>query len=327
LRTLLRYAALIAVALFGLSQGACGSSAAEEPAARWLLSVDEPLPEYLSEVGLYEDVVARATYTDLVGYEPRHALYSNGLEKERLLYLPEATAVEIDGAQPWGFPIGTVLVKTFLYEGVPIETRLIFRTADGWDYGMYQWLSDASDAKVLSGNWAERPLVLGDGALIHTLPSRLDCRTCHETHAAIAASPVLGISSLQTATPLVAAEVFSEPPTTTTVQGRTDEETAALSYFIGNCVSCHNGGDSINAAFSLYPDDAVANTVNRPTESETGAGIRVVPGEPEQSVLFITVVEAGLPTYRGPFKLMPPIGVDVTDPAASATLGSWIESL
>ena len=106
-----------------------------------------------------------------------------------------------------------------------------------------------------------------------------------------------------------------------------DEETAALSYFVGNCITCHNDGDSINSSFSLYPEEAVGNTVDQPTESETGEGIRVVPGDPEQSVLYVTVVEAGAPGYRGPFKVMPPIGGDVIDPDASAILGSWIENL
>lgn len=324
LLTLHRYGALAFVCLL---QWGCAGSSSAEPRKRWLLAPDDPLPERLSEVGVYEDVTTLTAYADLVGYVPNHPLYSNGLDKERHIYLPGGTLIQVAGAQPWTFPVGVVLAKTFLYEGEPVETRLFFRTADGWDYGLYRWLPDASDAEVIRGNWAEVPVELGEGELTHTLPSRLDCRTCHETHEAVAASPVIGISSLQTGTDLVEAEVFSEAPSITAVRGKTDEETAALSYFMGNCISCHNGGESINSAFSLYPADAVANTVDQPTESETGEGIRVVPGDPEQSVLYITVVEAGTSAYRGPFKVMPPIGGDVIDPDASAVLGAWIENL
>lgn len=311
----------------GLLQCGCGGSSTSEPAERWLLASDDPLPERLSEVGLYEDVAARSAYKDVVAYVPNHPLYSNGLDKERHLYLPEGTAVRVDGTQPWTFPVGAVLAKTFLYEGAAVETRLLFRTPQGWDYGLYQWLPDASDAEVVPGNWAEVPVVLGDGELTHTLPSRFDCRTCHETHEAVADSPVIGLSHLQTGADLIEAEVFSEPPSTTTVQGRTDEETAALSYFVGNCTACHNGGESINSAFSLYPEDAVANTVDQPTRSQTGEGIRVVPGDRNHSVLYITVVETGTPGYRGPFKTMPPLGAEVIDPDASGVLGAWIDSL
>jgi hypothetical protein len=292
-----------------------------------LLTTDEPLPELVSEVGLYADVAARTAYADVLEYVPNHPLYSNGLDKERHVYLPEGKAIQVDGAEPWTFPVGTVLAKTFLYEGAAVETRLLFRTPQGWDYGLYQWLPGGADAELLSGNWAEVPVELGGGELTHTLPSRLDCRTCHETHEAVADSPVIGISDLQTGADLIEAEAFSEPPATTTVRGRTDQETAALSYFVGNCIACHNGGPSINAAFSLYPEDAVANTVDQPTESETGEGIRVVPGDPDQSVLYITVVEAGTPDYRGPFKAMPPLGADVIDPAANKLLRDWIENL
>jgi mono/diheme cytochrome c family protein len=324
MQTLNRYRAL---ALAGLLALGCGASPAAEPAQRWLLDPSDPLPQHLSEVGVYREVASLTAYSDVVGYVPNHPLYSNGLEKQRHLYLPEGTTVEVAAANAWDFPIGAVLAKTFSFEGQPVETRLLFRTLEGWDYALYQWLPDGSDAEVTRGNWVEVPVVLGEGGLTHTLPSRLDCRTCHETHEAVAASPVIGVSDLQAGADLVDAEIFSEPPVMTPVQGRTDAETAALSYFVGNCITCHNDGASTNSAFSLYPDVAVANTVDQPTESETGEGIRVVAGDPEQSVLYITVVEAGTPGYRGPFKAMPPIGADIIDPDASAVLGDWIESL
>ena len=237
------------------------------------------------------------------------------------------TGIDGSTADGWDFPIGTVLAKTFVYEGSPVETRLVFRTEDGWDYAIYQWRADGLDGQLLEGNWAEVPVDLGDGELTHTLPSRLDCRTCHETHEAVAGVPVMGVSSLQTDDDLIEAGVFSAAPVLETVEGRSAEETAALGYFVGNCIACHNGGDSINSSFSLYPDDAVANTVDRPTESEPGEGLRVVPGAPEESVLFITVIDAPTPEYRGPFKAMPPIGLSVVDPDATTVLSSWIESL
>jgi len=315
------------LALLGLLHGGCGDSTSAEQSTRWLLTSEEPLPELLSAVGVYDDLPGLRAYPDVAGYAPKHPLYSDGLDKERHLYLPKGTQVEVAGDQAWEFPVGTVLAKTFSYEGAPVETRLLYRTAEGWDYGLYQWLPDGSDAKLLQGNWSEMMVELGGGELTHRLPSRLDCRTCHETHESVAASPVIGVNRLQTDRDLIDAGVFSETPQTTPVQGRTREETAALSYFVGNCIACHNGGDSINSAFSLYPEDAVSNTVNQPTESETGEGIRIVPGDPEQSVVYITVVAAGTSGYPGPFKKMPPIGVNVIDPDASTILGAWIEEL
>jgi len=315
----------LAIVLVGTLVTACGGSSDAEQ-TRWLEDTSAPVPARLSEVGIYADVSSRTPHEEIVRYVPKHPLYSNGLAKERYVYLAEGTHVDV-GDDGWAFPIGTVLVKTFLDGEAPIETRLVFRTAGGWDYAIYRWLPDASDAELLEGNWAEVTVSLGDGERTHTLPSRLDCRTCHETHEDVAGVPVLGIGAFQTDVDLVDAGIFSRPPELRPVEGRTEEETAALSYFIGNCTSCHNGGDSINSVFSLYPDEALANTVGQPTQSETGEGIRVVPGDPGRSVLYITVVEAADPGYRGPFKTMPPIGVNTTDEDAAGILGDWIRGL
>ncbi|MEM7135956.1 MAG: hypothetical protein AAF500_05210 [Myxococcota bacterium] len=315
------------VALIWMLAAGCGDGGTSVEPTRWLLAPSDPLPSRLSEVGLFTDMTAREPYDDLVPYSPKHVLYSNGLAKERQLYLPDSASIDVEDDDQWVFPEGTVLVKTFVFEGVPIETRLIFRNDEDWDYAIYRWSEDAGDADRLEGNWAEERVAVGDEGLPHTLPSRLDCRTCHETHEAVTDSPVLGVGRYQTDDRLVDAGVFAGEPQQDEVEGRTDEETSALSYFIGNCTSCHNGGEALNSSFSLYPDDAVNNTVDRPTSSETGQGIRVVPGNPAGSVLFVTVVEAGDPSYRGPFKVMPPIGVDTTDASAEAVLGDWIQSL
>jgi hypothetical protein len=313
------------VVLVFLFLASCSGSSSSE-SERWLRDTSTPLPVSLSQVGIFENLATRGTYDDVIAYEPEHALYSNGLRKERHIYLPEGSEIDV-GQTSWSFPLGTVLAKTFLDGETPIETRLVFLSEAGWDYAIYQWTPERADAELLEGNWAEVPIVREGGERVHTLPSKLDCRTCHETHQAVAGAPVLGISALQTGQDLVDAGVFSELPELEPVEGRTPKETEALGYFVGNCISCHNGGDSVNSSFGLYPWEAVANTVDQPVVSETGEGIRVVAGEKEQSVLYVTVVEAGEPGYRGPFKEMPPLGIDVPDDQAASILGDWIESL
>lgn len=303
---------------------ACGSGDTAPP-TRWLDRVDEELPASLAGVGIYAELTGLVPAGDAVAYTPQHPLYSNGLDKQRLLHLPAGSTVDASG-DDYAFPTGTVLVKTFTLGGRPVETRLLFRRAERWDYALYAWRSDGADADLREGNWPEEPLTLG-GGLAHTLPARLDCRTCHETHEAEAGSPVLGLSALQLDETLAETGALSDPPRLTPVQGRSATETAALGYFVGNCVACHNGGGALNASFSLYPAAAVTETVDRPTESETGVGVRVVPGVPAESVLYESVVLAPQAGYTGPFKAMPPLGVDVPDPAAEALLRAWIESL
>jgi hypothetical protein len=87
-------------------------------------------------------------------------------------------------------------------------------------------------------------------------------------------------------------------------------------WIYGNCVHCHNGAEG---ALDLRPDVFVKNTVNMDPQ---GAGImppskswkRVVPKQPELSVLFVQARRAPLPTGPGvQMRAMPPVGVEVAD--------------
>lgn len=308
----------------GLFTAACS-------APRWLEDTEIEPPLHLSEVGLFRDTGALEADEALTGFEPNFALWSNGADKQRLLYLPAGATIDTAKPDKWDFPAGTVLAKTFsLPGGAPIETRLIFRRRDGWDYAAYVWNAEQSDADLLEGNWLEAAMDLSDAAgepFPYTVPARLDCRTCHETSQSRTGTPVLGLSELQLPPSLKDAAFFAGPVATREVKGRSPAETKALGYFVGNCIACHNGGSGENASFSLYPDAAVENTVGHPTETDTGVGTRVIPGDRESSVLFIGVVRARQPGYKDPFKAMPPIAITRPDPAAEAVLGEWIDEL
>lgn len=317
-----------------LGAAACdegGSEIAPSPPPWLEQGVEEDLPAKLSEAGLFLDLPTLKPSAGMTAYEPVWPLWSSGTEKQRLLHVPDGATIDTTVQDGWAFPKGTVLAKTFSVPGGgPIETRLLLHREAGWDYAVYVWNTDATDAALQQGNWVEEKLTLtdGDGAPFpYTVPARLDCRTCHETSQDATGTPVLGVSQLQLPSSLSNAPFFDGPAPTKIVTGDTPEETAALGYFVGNCITCHNGGKGENTAFSLYPDDAIENTVDHPTESETGVGVRVVPGDPESSVLFITVARAREPGYGGPFKAMPPLGIDRVDPTAEDILGAWITGL
>ncbi|MFO0556081.1 MAG: hypothetical protein U0271_47330 [Polyangiaceae bacterium] len=309
------------------SSSSSSTSTGPQPEPTWLDDPESALPATLSETGIYDDVIKRTPSDALTTYAPRFPLYSDGLDKDRLVRVPTDAVVSTSAAGlAFDFPPGTVFVKTFTWQGEAVETRLLILRDVGWDYAVYLWRADGTDADLLVGNWAEVPLTLAGGAE-HTVPARLDCRTCHETFEAQAGSPVLGISPLQMTAALADTGWFASPPPPIELGGRTPEEDAALGYFVGNCVACHNGGTSTNASFSLLPEDAVANTVDVPVEGDTGEGIRVVPHDPAASALFISVVLAREPDYTGSFKPMPPIGLSRVDPGAESILSNWIEGL
>jgi hypothetical protein len=323
-------------ALSLLLLGALGCTLPEPTPASppWHTDISAPLPGWLSETALFVDLPSLEPAAEAVAYDPPHALWSNGADKARFILLPEGTAIDPTDAAHWAFPVGTVAVKTFTFDdiegrrgAVPVETRLIFHGADGWDYAVYHWNVEGTEARLLPAEWDEVPLEFSDVSgnfLPYIIPSRLDCRGCHETQTG---SPIIGVSQYNLGPALE--PLFTEPPVRAAAPARSPEEAAAMGYLVGNCVHCHHGVlDSDNASFSLLPQDLVAKTVGVETESSaSGVGVRVVPGDPQGSALYEATVYAGERDYPGDFKPMPPISVFLPDPAAAAILGAWIEGL
>ncbi len=276
--------------------------------------IDAELPVSLGDVGVYSDLENLEFREDLVAYTPAFPLWTSGAKKQRAVYVPPGEA--ITPGDVWDFPVGTVLVKTFSIDR-PLETRLLFRRKAGWDYAVYAWDEEGKGAEIRDGNWVAQSVA----GLDYTIPGRLDCRACHEAAEEQFGTAVLGIGDLQIDDDLAGSELFDGRPDVVDVAGRTEAETDALGYFVGNCVHCHAGGYGENASFSLLPDAAVANTVDQPFEA--GRGVRVAPGDPDASGLYLVVVEGGATAEDS----MPPLGIDRRDPAADDILATWIEGL
>jgi hypothetical protein len=148
----------------------------------------------------------------MVEFVPNPPLWSDGMEKQRFLLLPEGTKVDDSNPKEWIFPIGTMMVKTFFDDGGttgkprPIETRIIRRIADKdaavpYDYYLYKWNDDRMDATLIVNDidgdvTADMPvditinhmvdgkplMINGGKAFAHSLPSRNMCGDCHEAN-------------------------------------------------------------------------------------------------------------------------------------------------
>jgi mono/diheme cytochrome c family protein len=105
-----------------------------------------------------------------------------------------------------------------------------------------------------------------------------------------------------------------------------DELTAeVLGYLHGNCAHCHNGSPRASSALSLEHDVALVNTIGVETQaSGQASGTRIVPGSPEESVLFQAFWRDANATA---LEDMPPVGVQELDAEAAAMLRDWISSL
>jgi hypothetical protein len=306
---------------------------ADPPAGSLLSEPLAELPQKLSEVGLYRDLSRLSASKRALHYEPGYPLWSDGGAKQRFLVLPEGTGIE-SGDSDYELPIGSLLFKTFAYRTeqspeapVPIETRLLRRTESGWELAAYGWDPTGSDATLLDLKKPRPVSVLADDGtpLEHDIPSRLECRQCHES----APSPVLGFTELQLAASGDLEQLaphFESPPSEPSAQlpAQGPLTRAVLGYLVGNCVHCHNGSDGAAASFDLRPEVALQNLIDQPTASSaTAAGIRVVPGEPDESILYLAV--AGSTNVE--VKDMPPLGVALRDASAVELLRDWIEAL
>jgi hypothetical protein len=320
-----------------------GPAAECSPPSSVLCSPLAPLPATLRETGFFPmlgnlDVLPPNVHPFL----PSIQLWSDGLHKKRQVILPKGKKIDIGNREAWVFPIGTIFVKTFLSDGPagmkPVETRIIRRTDnpdifEQYTFDVYKWNDAGTDATLI--NIDERtpaPVTIGGRNLTHQIPSREDCKRCHTTND----TNVIGFDEVRLNAPLTAGgktqlETFAEagffsqaPPSPAAQISDPDMLTERVKkYVYGNCFHCHNGNDS--QAFDMRSDGFVEAVVRQETmASGTAPGIRVVPGNPDMSVLYRQMTRMNLMMGFNP---MPLVGVQIADPEGLSLVRQWIMSL
>jgi hypothetical protein len=303
------------------------------------------LPDRLSCTGLYRDIADKETAPGVREYAPAVPLWSDGAEKRRWVSLPEGETIDATVPGDWSFPVGTSFFKEFSVEGRRIETRIFRKTReDRWVRTSYQWADDESDAIRSEG--ADLEDVQLNGTTYH-IPSGRECNQCHEGRQ----DRILGFEAISLGLPgasgislaqLVDEGLLSPPPERVEFEIG-DDGTGVGSDVMGwmhvNCgVSCHNDNGNSEAystrlRLRLEPDQldgrpstefaARASTVDVPGKTVRWQNeIRIVPGAPEESLLY-KLVES----RAGKNDQMPPIGSRVVDEERLSTLKAWILAL
>ena len=155
-----------------------------------------------------------------VAYDLNSPLFSDYSSKLRAIYLPKGGKIAYtgNGADPFAFPNGSVIVKTFYYPKAAgsdasyigaqavshqvvqgnsidlsknhlIETRLLVKQADGSWLGLpYVWDDDQKDASLKIGGDVKRVELVSDDAsrqkINYKVPSAQQCQQCHATTSA-----------------------------------------------------------------------------------------------------------------------------------------------
>jgi len=308
-------------------------------------------PAQLRDTGLYSDWDARTVNPDHLPFSPQYPLWTDGATKRRWMHLPKGTWIDASNPDAWEFPVGTRIWKEFRFHR-RAETRFIERTPGGWQFAAYAWNEDESAAPLAPVRGVARSVEISAGVR-HAIPSRADCRVCHE------ASParVLGFSALQLsadrdqnaphaeAVPpggldleaLVARGLVRHlPADVRAVAPRIDANTptarAALGYLHANCGTCHvETGAMASLVFALnYPvgrprdagPPALLTSVGRPSkfriQGDALVADRVVPGDPDRSMLLARM------SSRHPVLQMPPLGTRLVDDDAVRLVRQWI---
>ena len=317
-----------------------------------------PFPRKLSESGLFASVKAHRMAPGVIPYSVNSPLWSDGADKERFMAVPGVQTVAYKSSRAWGFPQGTVLVKTFSLEMKPgdpatrkrIETRFLVLHDNGeWAGYSYRWNDAQTDAVLVDGK-GEDAIV---GKTRWRFPSRAECMVCHTREARY----VLGLTTLQMnrdrdyggirdnqlralkhigffTVPKVAGkrdpnrpfrDAAKLPRLPDPFDTKQPLDARARSYLHANCWHCHveNGGG--NADLELHfnkkgKDARIYDAKPRHITFNIKNPRLIAPGAPDRSLILYRV------GHRGKGQ-MPPLATREPDRRALKLLRDWVNGL
>jgi hypothetical protein len=315
------------------SASSASSTAVQITAGR----VPAPLPRLLSDTGY--------TAPGTLEYSPQYPLWSDGATKRRFVSIPKGEAIDASDPDAWRFPAGTRFWKEFSF-GERVETRYLEKLPDGsFRFAAYVWDRALGDAVLAPETGQTKVHALADG-VAHDVPSRSDCRACHEGRSSL----VLGFNALQLSPdrdPL-APHVESLPAGAVDLRGLVERgllrglrpallttpprisassatARAAQGYLFGNCASCHNrtgplaslGLDFDQSVVSDSPPSSVGQRSRFVVPGARGS-LRIAPGRPHDSAVWFRM------SVRNPSQQMPPLGSKLVDRAGLDLVARFI---
>src|SRR6185369_1145835 len=176
----------------GAGGGAAAGGQTANPGECTPPPVDAPL-EKLSLTGCMNPTDVKKFAERVIPYEVNSPLWSDSADKQRGFVMPAGKTIHVkdctttpaeclDAADTgkWVFPVGTVLLKNFLFNSKLVETRLFVRNDEQtWVGYSYQWDAAQTDATIVPDVRRKVMVDTGSGVVAWTYPSRVDCMKCH----------------------------------------------------------------------------------------------------------------------------------------------------
>ncbi|HEX3777256.1 MAG TPA: hypothetical protein VHV51_22440 [Polyangiaceae bacterium] len=315
--------------------------------------------EQLSQTGCVDPNDPTKPIARAVTYEVNSPLWSDSADKLRAFVLPANSKIHVRdcAAEPstcpagnadegrWDFPIGTVMIKIFMFDQKLVETRLFMHMADdSWVGYNYQWSEDQKEATIVDGDRAEVMFNTGLRTVDWHYPSRKDCLDCHNSPAGNTLGPETAqmnrtVNGMNQIDQFAAAGLFETPPKMPYKAGlitpyqlgsppeATQEDVKARSYLHANCAFCHRP-DGLYPNFDLRYDTALKDMKICDIDGIKGAvgtsqsSTILKHGDAMDSLIWQRMNQADPDSGR-----MPQIGSYVVDADAMKIVGDWIDSI
>jgi uncharacterized repeat protein (TIGR03806 family) len=321
-------------------------------------AIDQPAAK-LSQTGCMDPTDVKKMAASVVPYEVNSPLWSDGADKQRGMALPNLARIHVknctttpaecpQGAADdgkWVMPVGTVMVKSFLFDGKFVETRLfVHLDATTWVGYSYKWDEAQTDATIVADERVEDPFNTGQRMVTWHLPSRMDCMTCHTDAAGSSLGPttaqmnrvvngvnqidrIRAMNAFEAAEPAMPYKTALANPTGTagTVEDR------ARSYLAANCGFCHRPDDANFGNLDLRRDTPLKDMNVCGATPERGnqgvpTSLLLTPGMPSQSLMVLRMM-APADDAAGKHGRMPNIASYVVDNDAIKLVSDWITSI
>jgi uncharacterized repeat protein (TIGR03806 family) len=321
-------------------------------------AVDQPAAK-LSQTGCMDPADPKKMAASVIPYEVNSPLWSDGADKQRGLAMPNLAQIHVkncattpaecpQGAADdgkWVMPVGTVMVKSFSFDGKLVETRLFVHfDAATWVGYSYQWDEAQTDATIVADERVADPFNTGQRTVTWHIPSRMDCMTCHTDAAGSTLGPttaqmnrvVNGMNQIDRIRALNRFETSSPPmPYKSALANPTGTagtlEDRARSYLAANCGFCHRPDDPNFPNIDLRRDTPLKDTNVCGATPERGnqgvpTSLLLTPGMPSQSLVVLRMT-APADDSAGKHGRMPNIASYAVDDAAVKLISDWITSI
>jgi glucose/arabinose dehydrogenase/mono/diheme cytochrome c family protein len=319
-------------------------------------AASRPVPEWLSQTGLFADIATHKAAPGLLPYALNLPAYRDGATAERYIGIPSDKPIHIRhahrskellpptrsrvGIDRWNLEAGTTLMQTLSRDGRRLETQISLNDKGVWRFLSYRWNEAQTDAELVpaggldSDNWR--------------FPGRAECAACHShvtgfvpginlaqlnrdfDYRPLGGKPDNQIAMLRD---LGYLPEGYRPPAKSLTMHRPENESASLedrarAYLHVNCAHCHRetglGGRADFQLLGWMTNEGTKTIDAKPLVGMPGSDpdkTRLVrPGHPEHSDIYLRMAT------DGPGR-MPLFGTRTIDQAGAELIRRWIESL